>query len=57
MKKYTRVCARIDLDAIEFNVESMKKNISDSTKMLVVIKADGYGHGGLQIARLLDDKE
>ena len=57
MKKYTRVCARIDLDAIEFNAESMKKNISDSTKMLVVIKADGYGHGGLQIARLLDDKE
>lgn len=57
MKQYTRVCARIDLDAIEANVESMKRNIDDSAKMLVVIKADGYGHGGLQIAKLLSDKE
>lgn len=57
MKQYTRVCARIDLDAIEANVDSMKRNIDDSAKMLVVIKADGYGHGGLQIAKVLGDKE
>ena len=27
MNKYTRVCAKIDLDAIEYNMEMMKKNI------------------------------
>ncbi len=57
MKQYTRVCARIDLDAIEANVDSMKRNLKDGVEMMVVIKADGYGHGGLQIARMLDDKD
>ena len=57
MKNYTRVCARIDLDAIEYNIEMMKANIQDGVKMLAVIKTDGYGHGAVQIARLLSTKE
>lgn len=42
MKNYTRVCVRIDLDAIEYNIEMMKANIQDGVKMLAVIKTDGY---------------
>lgn len=57
MNKYTRVCARIDLDAIEYNMEMMKKNIKDSTKIMAVLKADGYGHGAVPIAKLLEEKE
>ena len=57
MKNYTRVCVRIDLDAIEYNIEMMKANIQDGVKMLAVIKTDGYGHGAVQIARLLSTKE
>lgn len=57
MEKYSRVCARVDLDAIEYNVESMKNVLKDGVKIIVVIKADGYGHGGLQIARMLSEKE
>lgn len=57
MKKYTRICARIDLDAIEYNIEMMKKNIKEDTKMIAVIKTDGYGHGAVQIAKLLRGKE
>lgn len=57
MKAYHRVCARINLDAIETNMENMKKNISENTKMLAVLKADGYGHGALPIARVLLKKE
>lgn len=41
MKNYTRVCARINLDAVEYNIEMMKKNLSGSAKMIVVIKTDG----------------
>ena len=26
MNNYTRICARVDLDAIEYNMEMMKKN-------------------------------
>lgn len=57
MKQYTRVCARIDLDAIEYNMQSMRENIADSARMIAVIKCDGYGHGSGPIARLLAEKD
>lgn len=57
MKKYTRVCARIDLDAIEYNIENIRKNIAEGTQMMAVMKTDGYGHGAVPIARLLDTKD
>ncbi len=57
MKQYTRVCARIDLDAIEHNIEMMKKNIREDTGMIIVLKTDGYGHGAVQIARMLSEKD
>lgn len=55
-KQYTRVCARINLDAIEYNIEMMKKNLKDGVRMIVVLKTDGYGHGAVQIAKLLEEK-
>lgn len=57
MKKYSRICARVDLDAIEYNIEMMRKNIKEDTKMMAVLKTDGYGHGAVQIARILEDKD
>ncbi len=57
MKKYTRICARVDLDAVEYNIEMMRQNIKKDTKMMAVLKTDGYGHGAVQIARVLEDKE
>lgn len=57
MKSYTRVYARIDLDAIEHNMEMMKKNLKEGVSMISVIKTDGYGHGSVQIARMLASKE
>ena len=42
--QYMRVYAPVDLDAIVFNLESMRKNIDRETGMLGVIKADAYGH-------------
>lgn len=57
MKAYSRICARIDLDAVEYNIESMKKSLGEHVRMLVVVKTDGYGHGALQIAKVLERKE
>ncbi|HIW83464.1 MAG TPA: alanine racemase [Candidatus Dorea gallistercoris] len=57
MKPYTRVYARIDLDAIEHNMEMMKKNLKEGVSMISVIKTDGYGHGSVQIGRMLASKE
>ncbi len=58
MKKYSRVCARIDLDAVEYNLDMMRQNIKEETKMIGVIKTDGYGHGAVQIARyVMEEKD
>ena len=34
MKSYTRIRARIDLDAIEYNIEKMKENLPEDTKLM-----------------------
>jgi alanine racemase len=57
MKHYDRAWAEIDLDAVRFNIESIKKNIKNDTKIIAVIKTDGYGHGALQIARMLENDD
>ena len=55
MKKYSRLRAVIDLDAVMYNMEMMHANIEKGTKMVVVIKTDGYGHGAVPISRMLED--
>lgn len=55
--KYGRAYASVDLDAIRFNMESMKSNLSPETKIMPVIKTDGYGHGALPIAKELEPME
>lgn len=55
MKKYDRLKAVVSLDAIEHNFREMRKNIAADTKMIAVIKADGYGHGAKEIAELIKD--
>lgn len=57
MKKYSRVMARVDLDAVEYNIEMMKNNIKEGVQIMAVIKMDGYAHGAAQIAKVLDPKE
>ena len=54
MRPYTRVYAAVDLDAVEFNMESMRKNISPETGMIGVVKADAYGHGAAPVAQAID---
>lgn len=54
MKTYSRVYAKIDLDAIAYNMEQMKQNIRPETKVMAVIKADGYGHVAVQIAEMME---
>lgn len=57
MFEYERVYAEIDLDAIRDNVRAMKNHISQGTKILAVIKTDGYGHGAIPIAKELEEED
>ena len=38
----SRVYAKIDLDAVGYNLQSMRDNLKKGTKMVCVIKTDGY---------------
>ena len=57
MKHYDRAWAEIDLDALHFNIEEIKKSINRTTQIIAVLKTDGYGHGAAQIARVLEAEE
>ena len=54
--KYHRIYAKIDIDAILHNLGECKRCIPEGTKVLAVIKADGYGHGAVELAHQLEDK-
>lgn len=54
LEKYGRVYAAVDLSAVVENMERMKEALSPQTKMIGVIKADGYGHGAVPIGRELE---
>ena len=57
MKKYRRVNADIDLDAVLFNFDQMNKNIPADTKIMAVVKTDAYGHGAVPIASFIESRE
>ena len=53
MEQYARGYAQVDLDAIVSNMKNMNNHIKAGTKMIGVIKTDGYGHGSIPIAKTL----
>ena len=48
-----RVCAEINLGNIEHNFREIKR-ITDGAGIIAVIKADGYGHGAVPLAKLYE---
>lgn len=44
----------INLDAINHNLNYFKSKLADDVKIMVMVKAFGYGNGGLEIAKLLE---
>ncbi len=55
LEKYQRVYASINLNAVGHNMEEIKAALKPGTKILGVIKTDGYGHGAYPIARELEN--
>lgn len=51
---FQRVCAQVDLDAVLYNVMRMKEELRPGTRMMAVLKTDGYGHGSIPIAACLE---
>lgn len=57
MKQYSRVYAKIDLDAVAYNMEQMKQRLGGNTRLIAVIKTDGYGHGAVPIAKMFESTD
>lgn len=50
-----RTWAEIDLDALAHNYTVLRNRIGADVKFLGVVKADAYGHGSVQVSRLLQE--
>lgn len=48
-----RAVAEVNLDAIKHNYKQIRKHIPHEVEMMAIVKADGYGHGAVEVANLL----
>lgn len=51
---WQRAWVEIDLDALADNFRSLKKTLSEKTKLCCVVKANAYGHGALAVSALYE---
>jgi alanine racemase len=51
MPEHRPTWAEVDLSAVADNVRSLKSHLGPATQLMAVVKADGYGHGALPVAR------
>ncbi len=54
--KSLRTWVEIDLDALDYNFDCVKKSLPEDVKMLAVVKANAYGHGAVKVAGFLEKK-
>ena len=46
----------VDLDIIKHNINEIKKVIDKNTKLGAVVKANAYGHGAIEVAKVLEEE-
>lgn len=46
--------AKIHLDHIRFNIEGIRSKIGTDRKILIAVKANGYGHGAVTVSRMAE---
>ncbi|AXI10846.1 alanine racemase [Oceanobacillus zhaokaii] len=52
---YRDTWAEISLDNIQDNVKTFKNYIHNDVKLMAVVKADGYGHGAVEVAEIAEE--
>ncbi len=53
MAHYNRVYAQINKNSILENIKKIKSSLENDVKLMPVVKADAYGHGALEVAKIL----
>lgn len=46
---------RVHLDNIRSNIEGIRKAVGSQRKILIAVKANGYGHGAVEISRMAEN--
>ena len=54
---YRPTWAEVDLKAIEHNYKQVRRLVGKDTNIMVVVKANAYGHGAIAVAKVLGDAE
>jgi len=49
-----RTWADIDLDAAKQNYQTIRERLNCDTKLCCIVKANGYGHGAVQLSKLYE---
>lgn len=50
-----RTWAEIDLDALAHNYRTLRARMGEHARFLGVVKADAYGHGAVEVSRMLEE--
>jgi alanine racemase len=48
-----RIWAEVDLNNVKKNIEGIRKSINPATKIIGIVKADGYGHGAIAVSKTI----
>lgn len=54
--KSLRTWVEIDLDALDYNFNCVRKSLPGNVKVLAVVKANAYGHGAVKVAKFFENK-
>lgn len=54
MDQYERGYVTVDLDAMEANMQAIRKRVGSGTGVMGIVKADGYGHGAVPVAKTIE---
>ncbi|MDD5439102.1 MAG: alanine racemase [Candidatus Omnitrophica bacterium] len=55
-KTYRPTWAEISLGAIRYNYRAIKRIVPQDVKIMAVVKANAYGHGSIEVSRVLVDE-
>ena len=53
IKDNSRAWLEIDLDALRHNTQEIRKFTASQAEIIGVVKADGYGHGAVEVSRCI----
>lgn len=54
---FDRAWLEIDFDSMHNNIKEIREHLSDGCRVMAVMKANGYGHGAVPVAKYLEQYE